>query len=148
MDLEPRRPRTCRQHLSMVRHPQPDPGLRRDRVHCRALAHYIFVRLPPASLAKTPAGSETNEALSMSLVAWPAQECVPAAQSFLPALATPKHFSMAGLSIFLASSAKAAVLARASAAAPNIAERVRLFNAVADMCRTPLVGCQCSAAPG
>src|SRR5258706_14078322 len=112
MDLEPRRPRTCRQHLSMVRHTQPDPGLRRDRVHCRALAHYIFVRLPPASLAQTPEGSETNEALSMSLVAWPAQECVPAAQSFLPALATPKHFSMAGFSIFLGCSRKAACPAR------------------------------------
>src|SRR5258706_6049010 len=133
MDLEPRGLRACRQHQSMVRHPQPDPGLRRDRVCCRAFAHYIFVRLPPASLAQTPEGSDTNEALSISLVAWPAQECVPAAQSFLPALATPKHFSMAGLSHFFASSAKKALLTRASAAAPNIAEKVRLFNEVADM---------------
>src|SRR5258706_1259063 len=148
MDLEPRRPRTCRQHLSMVRHAQPDPGPCRDRVHCRALAHYIFVRLPPASLPHTPAGSETNEALSMSFVAWPAQECVPAAQSFLPAFATPKHFSMAGLSIFLASSANEAVLTRASAAAPNIAETVRVFNAGADMCRTSLVRCQSASPPG
>src|SRR5258705_7897425 len=96
------------------------------------LAYFAAV-LPPSRRAHSPAGTAMKDDLSPSLVDWPAQECVPAAQSFLPALATPKHFSMAGLSIFLASSAKAAVLTRASAAAPNIAETVRLFNEVADM---------------
>src|SRR6185312_5014340 len=44
---------------------------------------------PPAILAQAPLGRYTNEALSLFLVAWPAQECAAAAQSLRLALAMP-----------------------------------------------------------
>ena len=43
--------------------------------------------LPPASFMQTPAGKAMKDDLSPSLVACPAQECAPAAQSFLAAAA-------------------------------------------------------------
>ena len=74
MDLEPRDPWPLRQHLPVVRQPQADAGVRRQRPACGHGRHYIALVLPPASLPHTPAGTSTNEVLSMSLVDWPAQE--------------------------------------------------------------------------
>ena len=44
---------------------------------------------PPAILPQSPAGSSTNELASRAFVACPAQECAPAAQSFLPTALMP-----------------------------------------------------------
>src|SRR5262249_47960733 len=49
-------------------------------------------RLPPAILSQVPFGMYTKSVVTRSFVDVPAQEC-PLAQSFLPAFATPKHFS-------------------------------------------------------
>src|SRR5262249_23044721 len=76
------------------------------------------VVLPPERRAQTPAGSAMKEDLSPSLVACPAQEWAPAAQSFLPAFATPKHFSLPVMS----GSLVCATAPAATASAPNRAE--------------------------
>ena len=61
----------------------PFSGVRDNHEDCR---------LPPEIFSQVPFGTYTKSVATRSFVAVPAQEC-PLAQSFLPAFATPKHFS-------------------------------------------------------
>src|SRR5262249_57268935 len=84
----------------VMRKAQPDPRAWGDRRaggtgearRCAvvvARASQADFMLPPWILLQSPAGSSTKEPGSRACVAWPAQECAPSAQSFLPAALMP-----------------------------------------------------------
>src|SRR5712692_905543 len=97
--LEPRRGGTRLEDFLMVAETQPDPGLSRDRVATASLwkrrrnqtpsPDQDAVVCPPWILEQSPPGSSTKDLESRALVACPAQECAPSAQSFLATLLMP-----------------------------------------------------------
>ncbi|SRR6266478_126975 len=84
------------EHRPMVLEAQPDPRPGGDRVVFRPaggpwrrtpdIHADVF---PPWIFLQSPAGSSTNDFGSRACVAWPAQECAPSAQSFLPTALMP-----------------------------------------------------------
>src|SRR6266571_3488883 len=97
--LEPRGGGTRFEDFLMVAETQPDPGPCRDRVASVSQRRNVrfqlrapdqeAVVLPPWILEQSPAGSSTKDWESRALVACPAQECLPSAQSFLATLLMP-----------------------------------------------------------
>jgi len=77
-DTEGRHPRLAR--TEEVTRPSDIEVLLRDQ-------EAVF--LPPWILEQSPAGSSTKDFVSRALVAWPAQECAPSAQSFLATALMP-----------------------------------------------------------
>src|SRR5688572_1662830 len=74
----------------------------------RYIAFFSGIATLPPIFSHSPFGTYFHSFGSLSVLAWPAQEWSLVPQSFLPASATPAHFSLA------ASAAVAAVLPRAS----------------------------------
>src|SRR3954470_13538192 len=79
--------------------PQADSSSRRNRpadADCSVsrARHYFAAVLPPTIRSHVPAGSLTHSLLFELVLDCPAHAWPFAAQSFLPALATPKHFSV------------------------------------------------------
>ena len=56
---------------------------------------FFSTTLPPI-FSHSPFGTYFHSSAALSALAWPAQECFAVAQSFWPAAATPRHFSLAG----------------------------------------------------
>src|SRR5262245_14636369 len=102
-------------------------GAGRAVMNSRVRRQAFGCRLPPLIFSQVPAGTSTNEAGSASTVEWPAQVWLPALQSFLPALATPKHFSWSSALTFGATDI---VRATASAEATRIAVFMWSFSQV------------------
>src|SRR6187401_2020587 len=72
-------------------------------------AGFFSIAILPPIFSHSPFGTYFQSLGSLSALAWPAHECDAVPQSFLPASATPRHFSLAG-----ASAAEAAALPSAS----------------------------------
>src|SRR5882672_7200219 len=68
---------------------------------------------PPAILAQTPIGTLSQASVCASFLDVPAQDDVAVWQSFLPALAMPKHFSVGSCAWTWAASSSAALSAAA-----------------------------------
>src|ERR687884_509567 len=69
--------------------------------HRRCATYFLTAALAssadlPPSLAQVPLATYFHSSAPFSALLWPAHECVPErlAQSFWPALAMPKHFSL------------------------------------------------------
>jgi hypothetical protein len=77
----------------------------------------LGIEVVPPSFSQVPLATYFHSVGSISFFAWPAQECVPVtlAQSFFPALAIPKHFSLAVSAAWAALIPAAHALARAAA---------------------------------
>src|SRR6266446_1302016 len=69
---------------------------------------------PPAILAQTPIGTLSQASVCASFLDVPAQDEVAVWQSFLPALAMPKHFSVAGSWAWTWPASSSAVLSAAA----------------------------------
>src|SRR6266849_6814162 len=97
--LEPRRGGTRFEDFLMVAETQPDPGFGRDRAATASRRKrrrnqpqspdQDAVVFPPWILEQSPAGSSTKDLVSRALVACPALEWAPSAQSFLASLLMP-----------------------------------------------------------
>ena len=90
--------RPIAQQVFVMLGPQADSGLRRNRpagAHgvSRSPHHFALV-LPPTIRSQVPDGTLIHSFAFESVLDCPAQAWPLAAQSFLPALATPKHFSV------------------------------------------------------
>src|SRR5713226_3078577 len=73
----------------------------------------LEVREPPAILLQTPLGTLSQASVCASFFDVPAHEDVAVWQSFLPALATPKHFSVVSCDWAWPASSSAALRAAA-----------------------------------
>src|SRR4249920_3926961 len=98
----------------MARRPIPahagiGPG-RTPRDSRRGIGRYIgfFSGSLPPIFSHWPFGTYFQSSGALAMVAWPAHECLAVAQSFLPASAIPRHFSLG------ASSAETVALPSAS----------------------------------
>src|SRR5215468_771031 len=94
--------------LRHIRHAQTDPG-----AVCHAF--HPALSLPPTILSQVPLGTAIQASVWASFLDVPAQDEPAVWQSFLPALATPKHFSVMPWAWAATGAARAAASAAAMA---------------------------------